>query len=382
MILYTDIEPFCCEVLRARVDDGGLPPGDVWERDVRTLTADELKPYTQVHLFCGIGASPLGLKWAGWPADLSIVTGGFPCQDISSAGTGAGIDGARSGLWKEMHRVIDAVRPCWVIAENVPPLRTRGADRVLGDLERIGYDCWPLVVGADDVGAPHRRKRVWIVGQLGSPTCERNGSIPIRLGGQNETSADTDRASEGMAYAERDGCGSRRGVQRDERSARSGRGESAGGCGMANAPRVGRAEQGDIKRGFAADPCESVANADECGRRIDESGRGPQGRVVAWRTSENVGHAGRAGREERDASNFANPTRFRGWPVAPGQRQHEWEASRLIERAVGAATDGISGRLAGSWNRCALKAVGNAQVPQCVELIARGILQMENEHAL
>lgn len=67
MTLYTEIDPYCCAVLRARVADGGLPPGDVWERDIRTLTAEELRPYRHVHLFCGIGGSPLGLRWAGWP---------------------------------------------------------------------------------------------------------------------------------------------------------------------------------------------------------------------------------------------------------------------------------------------------------------------------
>jgi ribosomal protein L44E len=76
VILYTDIEPFCCDVLRARVADGGLLPGDVWERDVRTLTADELRPYHQVHLFCGVGASPLGLKWAGWPQPMESIMAG------------------------------------------------------------------------------------------------------------------------------------------------------------------------------------------------------------------------------------------------------------------------------------------------------------------
>jgi len=163
VILYTDIEPFCCEVLRARVADGGLLPGDVWERDVRTLTADELKPYTQVHLFCGIGASPLGLRRAGWPSDLSIVTGGFPCQDISTAGKGAGIDGARSGLWKEMHRVIDAVRPDFAIVENSAALTSRGLGTVLGDLASIGYDAEWNCFRASAIGAPHGRDRIWIV---------------------------------------------------------------------------------------------------------------------------------------------------------------------------------------------------------------------------
>lgn len=163
MILYTDIEPFCCEVLRARVADGGLLPGDVWERDVRTLTADELKPYTQVHLFCGIGASPLGLKWAGWPAELSVVTGGFPCQDISVAGKGAGISGKDSALYIEALRVVDVFRPCYAIMENSPALLGRGLGDVLGDLAAIGYDAEWTCFPASAVGSPQSRDRIWIV---------------------------------------------------------------------------------------------------------------------------------------------------------------------------------------------------------------------------
>jgi DNA (cytosine-5)-methyltransferase 1 len=92
-----------------------------------------------------------------------IVCGGFPCQDISTAGSGAGLQGERSGLWREMLRLVRECRPAWVVAENVPALRVRGADRVLADLEAAGYACWPLVVGAAHAAAPHRRARVFIL---------------------------------------------------------------------------------------------------------------------------------------------------------------------------------------------------------------------------
>lgn len=95
-----------------------------------------------------------------WP---DVLCGGFPCQDISAAGRGAGLAGERSGLWREMLRLVRTCRPDWVVAENVPALRVRGADRVLADLEAAGYTCWPLVVGAAHAGAPHRRSRVFIL---------------------------------------------------------------------------------------------------------------------------------------------------------------------------------------------------------------------------
>jgi len=91
-----------------------------------------------------------------------ILCGGFPCQDISSAGRGAGLHGARSGLWREMLRLVRECGPDWVVAENVPALRVRGADRVLHGLEAAGYACWPVVVGAH-AGAPHRRARVFLL---------------------------------------------------------------------------------------------------------------------------------------------------------------------------------------------------------------------------
>jgi DNA (cytosine-5)-methyltransferase 1 len=94
---------------------------------------------------------------------IDVVCGGFPCQDISTAGKGAGIHGARSGLWFEMLRIIRGSRPAFCLLENVPALRTRGVDDVLGGLEEAGYACRPFVVGAVHAGAPHRRQRVWVV---------------------------------------------------------------------------------------------------------------------------------------------------------------------------------------------------------------------------
>ena len=92
-----------------------------------------------------------------------VITGGFPCQDISTAGTGAGIDGERSGLWSEIARLIGEVRPRYAIMENVSALLGRGLDRVLGDLAEIGYDAEWHCITAASAGAPHRRDRIWIV---------------------------------------------------------------------------------------------------------------------------------------------------------------------------------------------------------------------------
>jgi DNA (cytosine-5)-methyltransferase 1 len=104
-------------------------------------------------------------------APVDLVCGGFPCQDLSSAGRGAGIDGARSGLWSEFARIVRELRPRYVVVENVPVLLTGKGKRwdrapigrVLGDLAEARYDAEWACLSAREFGAPHLRKRVWIV---------------------------------------------------------------------------------------------------------------------------------------------------------------------------------------------------------------------------
>lgn len=132
-------EPYAASVLAARQNDGILAPFPIWD-DVRSF---EGKP---------------------WRGIVDVVSGGFPCQDISVAGKGLGLDGERSGLWKEMARIILEVQPIYVLVENSPMLVSRGLAQILADLASMGFDARWGVIGADDVGAPHERKRIWIVG--------------------------------------------------------------------------------------------------------------------------------------------------------------------------------------------------------------------------
>ena len=133
-----EIEPYPRDVLLARQRDGILPNFPIWD-DVCTLD---------------------GTPWRG---TVDVLCGGFPCQDISAAGKGAGITGERSGLWKEYARLIGEMRPRFVFAENSPLLRTRGLGVVLEDLAALGYDARWGVLGARDVGAPHKRDRMWVL---------------------------------------------------------------------------------------------------------------------------------------------------------------------------------------------------------------------------
>lgn len=151
-----EIETYPRKVLLARQLDGSLPRFPIWD-DVKTFREDN--PDTKNYI-----------EWLQGIKNELIISGGFPCQDISITGKGAGITGERSGLWKEMLRIIREVRPRFAFVENVPALLSRGIDTVLGDLAEIGYDAEWCVLGADDVGANHHRKRIWI---LAYPTGER-----------------------------------------------------------------------------------------------------------------------------------------------------------------------------------------------------------------
>ena len=141
-----EIDAYARSVLLARQADGYLDPFPIWD-DVTTFD---------------------GQPWRG---HIDVVSGGFPCQDISSAGKGAGLDGARSGLWAEMARVISEVQPSYVWVENSPMLVTRGLERVLWDLAAMGYDARWGVFSAADAGAPHIRERLWILGHSMQGRC-------------------------------------------------------------------------------------------------------------------------------------------------------------------------------------------------------------------
>jgi DNA (cytosine-5)-methyltransferase 1 len=104
-------------------------------------------------------------------ARVDVISGGFPCQDISLAGPGTGLEGTRSGLWREFYRIIKELRPKYALIENVSALLGRGMDTVLQDLAEIGYDAEWEVIQAAEVGLPQARKRIWIVAY---PSSERS----------------------------------------------------------------------------------------------------------------------------------------------------------------------------------------------------------------
>lgn len=244
-----------------------------------------------------------------------IVTGGFPCQDISSAGRGVGLSGERSILWWQMHRVIEECAPHWVLIENVPALRTRGADDVLGALEGSNYAGWAFVVGADNLGAPHKRKRVFIVAH--SNNC---GCAGKRL---------SEKAWQNLLVP-------------------TGSGEELGNANCE--PSVACSVEGGNTVVEAVEGCKEPSCSGAMGNP-DSIALRKQSRRSCWQ----------GGQE----------TLF---PALPGCEQFSWEMPRLKSR-LGRTIDGIPGRV----DKHRIKALGNAIVPQIAALIIKAIIQTEEQ---
>lgn len=161
-------DAYARDVLVARQNDGCLEAFPIWD-DIQTFD---------------------GRPWRG---RVDVVSGGFPCQDISAAGKGVGITGERSGMWVEMARIIGEVRPRFAFVENSPMLTSRGLGTCLGDLAALGYHARWGVVGANAAGAPHKRERIWIVAydpRGGWPAWGPRGSHPSSAGEPEQTLQD------------------------------------------------------------------------------------------------------------------------------------------------------------------------------------------------
>ena len=137
-VCYVEIDRYCQAVLKTRFAAGDLEAAPIWD-DVTTF---DPKP------------------WAG---AVDIISGGFPCQDISLAGNGAGLEGERSGLFFEIIRIASVIRPSFLFLENVPAVLTRGGGTVISEIASLGYDTRWGILSAFDVGAPHLRERWWCI---------------------------------------------------------------------------------------------------------------------------------------------------------------------------------------------------------------------------
>ena len=310
-------------------------------------------------LFSGIGGFSLGLERAGmktvafcevdkkcqavlkkhWP-DVSIfddvstltgeqieetvdvICGGFPCQDISLAGKGAGLEGKRSGLWSEFKRLIEEIKPRYAIIENVSALRSRGLDQVLREISEIGYDAEWHCITAASIGAPHRRDRIWIVAYPRDNT--RRDSITGSLG-------------------------------------RNGEGELE--------ERIRTSETTEITGSSKTSETlsDSKSKLSNGNNTYSESSKPSSQELGSSGSKRNVSNSNNVGTQIPTEGKQSSQQMLRGsseaWRIEYGQA---W----TVEPDVGRVAHGISGRV----DR--LKQLGNAVVPQIPEIIGRAICQV------
>ena len=339
-ICAVEWDAYAASILVHRQNDGSLPPFPIWD-DVQTFD---------------------GRPWRG---RVDVISGGFPCQDISAAGKGAGIDGERSGMWGHMARIVGEVRPRFVFVENSPMLVGRGLARVLGDLASLGYDAKWGVLGARNAGAPHKRDRIWIVGELPDSQLLRRNS---RLRGQ---------------------AGQQPGERREARGVIASSGED-----VADSDLCRFVEPiDDEKRRDGVDSRESPGNCCRASEDVaDAHGSGSESfkpsELRAEGAFQSPGHSGEADQtqgEEESQGEEAVPHAHGKRPLPPeghrelgGQRSGECGHQ---ERGGGGqdaaevwwATEPELGRVAyGVAHRVdRLKCIGNGQVPQCAALAWR-----------
>jgi DNA (cytosine-5)-methyltransferase 1 len=237
-------------------------------------------------------------------AHVDLVVGGFPCQDVSGAGKGAGLAGERSGLWYDYLRIVEQLRPRLVVVENVASGKRRYLCGVRRGLRDAGYRTTALALGAWEVGAPHRRERIFVVAHRDGDGCEgqRSGGL---LDGEREARGDhPDGRGRPMAHAVGDAC-----------------------------------EQGRSRTGGFGVHDEEQGAAPESGGRLGQAQSGV-GRGA---------HGGAAGVD-------GDPGR---WPAGRGEAQHAWEPARTVEgrqahrrdrlKALGNAVVPQQAREVGRW---------------------------------
>lgn len=342
---FCEIEPYCRAVLAKHW------PGVPIYEDIRTLSADVLERD-------GIA--------------VDAICGGFPCQDLSHAGKRAGLESERSGLWGEYRRLISEIRPSFVIVENVPGLLSLGMGTVLGDLSALGYDAVWDCVPASAVGAPHRRDRVWIVAHARS---EQHEGSRDAIGRQ---------AVEKLSDPHAAGEFRQRGASRNEGHVALVR-EAVAHTQSERRGEAGRDSQRPTQR--ASSSGEVLADTDNAGLE------GRERASLSERAGERIAGAGGTSVRDATSAGLSNGTdRAMGEPGA--KPEPERSGGRQPECGLGRVAHGFSDRLdGGHWleepegiprvikgqehRASRLKALGNAVVPQVVEIIGRAIMQAE-----
>lgn len=343
------------------------------ENNPHVLLYDDVRSLTAARLLSDLGMLP------------DIIVGSPPCQDISVANTkGRGIDGERSGLYLEAVRLVGDCRPRWFAFENSAHLRTRGADRVLAALEALGYACEPCVVGADNVGANHIRKRSWLIGfdpgQLAdADEAERRPYADARSDRDRQASErieGADRHTEPAAACGSDAADTHRERERLQSGRRRGAGRTKALLDKAHDPLPDERGAGDVAD---ADQARQAHGRLEPGLRpqeITDDGRGDERRDEGAdadrdRQSDRAVDAEMGGLEGA-GSGAAEPWADWNGGLAGHLRLDDglsaWVAGTRVAIGDGKRTSAAS---------LIVEAFGDAVLPQIPEAIGRAILRTE-----
>lgn len=287
---YNDIDPYNAEWIRSLMKRGLIMEGEVDERSICDVQADDLRGFMRVHMFCGIAGWELALRLAGWPDERPVWTGSCPCQPFSLAGKGEGVNDERH-LWPVFARLITERRPHVVFGEQVASAIGHGwLDGVYDDMEAEGYACGAAVLGAHSVRAPHLRQRLYWVAALA--VADMHGARLDAAGRQGERECgDTGtgcgvmgRAVADSYYPRLDGHG-----EPGERANECAVGQSCG-AGVMGDTELARRQATGRRRAFDAGckslaglPAGRLADPERDGRRADEPGRGAEERTANWR---------------------------------------------------------------------------------------------------
>jgi DNA (cytosine-5)-methyltransferase 1 len=314
-VAFCEIDPYCRRVLAKH-----WPYVPIYD-DVRTLDAT------------GLGR-------------IDVVCGGYPCQPFSQAGKRLGEQDDRH-LWPAMREVIKTVRPAWVIGENVAGHVSMGLDQVLSDLESEGYTTRPFVIPACAVDAPHRRDRVWIV-------ASRNDPNPhfLRPHRENINEQREGKPSDGQERVAGSVC---------EVLAKRGNPKKRATPNVGNTIRLG---------GRPDKPWRSEKRGASV-RRASEAVANTEGNTIGTGLCSNKPRGQRRTRSGDLGGSLPDNGRGRSEGAGPEECGSATQVGWLPEPRVGRVAHGIPKRV----DR--LKALGNAVVPQVVELIGRAIMKAQ-----
>jgi len=392
---YSDNDPKICAWVKELISAKLVPDGDVDCRSIEEIKPDEIKNFAQHHFFCGILGWPLALRLAGWPADRPVWTASLPCQSFSKAGQRRGFKDARGQLWFPFFELVRQCRPECIFGEQVAEaIRFGWLDRVQTDLEKEGYACGAVVLGAHSVSAPHIRPRLfWVaVSSSARRSGRQDAGASVGHESQGPRSIEPERNGDVGRLVLANGARREQGQPSAETSGHGGAAEPASGSGgLAESGRAGD-ERGmrPAEAHEASGAAQGKARERER-RRTDFGGGGESGGLAdnsSTRLEEPHIESARQERAsaERDGANFWND--FDIIPCADGKARRVPKSGFQL-----GLDDGLSADLDAGWrqsdgsihplakgvkNRVALlRGTGNSIVPHLAAEFIRAFMETE-----